>query len=68
MQMRCRIGGEGEQIVPVPLETVDIYGAVFKQIAIAAMVSAVACFLLIPLLNKWMHSEAPEHLAEKPEK
>ena len=65
---RVNHSGEGEQIIPVPLETVDIYGAVFKQIAIAAMVSAVACFLLIPLLNKWMHAEAPEHLAEKPEK
>ncbi len=59
------LNGDGEQVIPVPLETVDIYGTVFRQIAIAAAVSALICFLLVPLLNKWMHEEAPEHLSKK---
>jgi POT family proton-dependent oligopeptide transporter len=53
-----RFGGEGdggELKLPVPSETVHIYGNVFGQIAIAAMISAVVCFLLVPLLKRWMH-------------
>ena len=49
--------GEGEQIIPIPLETVHVYGDVYKQIALAAILSAAACLLLVPLLNKWMHEE-----------
>ena len=49
--------GEGEQIIPIPLETVHVYGDVYKQIALAAIFSAIACLLLVPLLNKWMHEE-----------
>ncbi len=56
--------GGGEQVIPVPLETVNVYGQVFGQIAVAAAVSAGVCFLLVPLLNKWMHEEAPDHLAK----
>ncbi len=48
-------GANGEQIVPVPLETVHVYGGVFGQIAMFAIGSAVICFLLVPLLNYWMH-------------
>jgi POT family proton-dependent oligopeptide transporter len=59
-------GVDGEQVIPIPSETVNIYGEVFGQIAIAAAVSAGVCFLLVPLLNRWMHEEAPDHLDEKP--
>jgi POT family proton-dependent oligopeptide transporter len=56
------VGGEGEgggpQVVPLPVDTVHIYGRVFGQIAIAAMAAAVVCLLLSPLLTKWMHPEA----------
>jgi len=49
--------GGGPQIVPTPSETVNLYGSVFGQIAIAAIVAAIICFALAPLLTKWMHTE-----------
>ena len=51
-------GGEGGGTIPPPIQTVNVYGDVFGKIAIAALVSAVLCFILAPLLNKWMHPEA----------
>ena len=50
----------GLQIVPVPQETVHIYGHVFGQIAIAAFVTAGVCLALSPLLTKWMHLEVEQ--------
>ncbi|MEY4070748.1 MAG: putative dipeptide and tripeptide permease YjdL [Candidatus Eisenbacteria bacterium] len=47
-------GGEGGG-VPIPKETVHVYGGVFGSIAIAAIVSALICFALAPLLQRWMH-------------
>ena len=37
--------------------TVDIYGSVFSQTAIAAFISSVIVFALSPLLTKWMYGE-----------
>lgn len=50
-------GGGG---IPTPSETVGVYGGVFGQIAVAALVSAVILFALSPLLTKWMHEELVE--------
>ena len=50
-------GVEGAIAIPVPLQTVDIYGSIFGKIAICAIVSAAICFALAPLLNRWMHPE-----------
>lgn len=51
-------GGNGEgSTIPVPKETVHVYGDVFGTIAISAAVSGAICLLLSPLLNYWMHSE-----------
>ncbi len=47
----------GEQRIPVPAETVHVYGGVFGKIAIAAIISSLICFLLSPLLKRWMHSD-----------
>jgi POT family proton-dependent oligopeptide transporter len=48
--------GEGdEKLIPPPIETVNVYGDVFKLIAIAALISGVVCMVLAPLLQKWMH-------------
>lgn len=47
--------GGGEQVVPAPVETVMLYGEVFKQITIAAVISGVACLLLAPWMKAWMH-------------
>ncbi len=50
-------GGESEGI-PVPIETVHIYGDVFGQIAVAALISAALMAVLTPKLKTWMHEEA----------
>lgn len=53
--------GEGaENTIPVPLETVHVYGDVFKQISIAALICGGICLGLSPLLKRWMHSDLPE--------
>jgi POT family proton-dependent oligopeptide transporter len=49
--------GDGPAVIPVPKETVAVYGEVFGHISIAAMISALICFLLVPLLKRWMHTE-----------
>jgi POT family proton-dependent oligopeptide transporter len=56
------VSGEegGPQVVPPPVETVNLYGDVFGRIAIAAMIAALVCFALSPLLTRWMHRES-EH-------
>ncbi len=49
-------GGEGNSSgVPIPSETVHVYGGVFGKIALAAMASGVFCLILSPLLKRWMH-------------
>ena len=53
-------GGIGEGLVPVPKNTVNVYGDVFGNIALTAIGSAVICFLLVPLLKRWMHEETVE--------
>lgn len=47
-------GGNGNGI-PAPVDTVHVYGDVFGKIAIAAMISALICFVLAPWLKKRMH-------------
>jgi proton-dependent oligopeptide transporter, POT family len=55
-------GEEGEvQVIPPPSETLHLYGDVFGQIAIIAMVSALICFALSPWLRKWMHADVAEN-------
>ncbi len=41
--------------VPAPIETVHIYGDVYKMIAIMAVASGIVCLILSPILKKWMH-------------
>jgi POT family proton-dependent oligopeptide transporter len=53
-------GGGDENLIPVPLETVNVYGDVFKQIAIAAIICSCICLALSPLLKAWMHEGKPE--------
>jgi POT family proton-dependent oligopeptide transporter len=48
--------GEG-QVIPPPIETVHVYGDIFGKIALTAIASALICFLLSPLLKRWMHEE-----------
>jgi POT family proton-dependent oligopeptide transporter len=51
------VGHGDEEVgrIPVPKDTVNVYGDVFGQIAIAAIVAAVICIALSPLLTRWMH-------------
>ncbi|MCB9654164.1 MAG: MFS transporter [Deltaproteobacteria bacterium] len=48
-------GGAAGLSIPIPLETVHVYGEVFGKIGIAGLVSAGLLFMLSPLLRKWMH-------------
>jgi POT family proton-dependent oligopeptide transporter len=49
-------GGNGESNgIPVPLDTVGVYGGVFGKIAISAVVSGLICLALSPVLRRWMH-------------
>ena len=50
--------GGGGKTMPVPSETLHTYGNVFQTIGYVAMGCAVVCFLLVPLMKKWMHDEA----------
>lgn len=50
-------GGASATAVPPPLETVNVYGTVFGQIAIMAICSGVFCLLLSPLLKRWMEEK-----------
>ncbi len=52
--------GGDENSIPIPLDTVHVYGDVFKQIFIAGLVSGIICLAISPLLKKWMHTELPE--------
>ena len=52
--------GDGPQVIPLPVDTVHIYGSVFGKIAVAAFVAALVCLALSPLLTKWMHKEAEQ--------
>ncbi len=45
----------GEQIIPVPTETLALYGTVFQQLAYLVICASVICFCLSPILTKWMH-------------
>jgi len=49
--------GEGgaELQVPIPRETVALYGGVFGKIAVASMLAALACFALTPTLRRFTH-------------
>ena len=44
--------------IPVPVETLHIYGDVFGIIAILIGVATVVMFALSPILSKWMHQDA----------
>jgi POT family proton-dependent oligopeptide transporter len=50
-------GGEGTSALPVPLETVHVYGGVFKIIAVCAIASGLVCLAISPILKYWMHTE-----------
>jgi POT family proton-dependent oligopeptide transporter len=48
-------GGGDKAQVPSATESVMVYGDVFIKIAIASVVAAILCFVLSPILTKWMH-------------
>jgi dipeptide/tripeptide permease len=56
---------EAEGRIPVPAQTVHLYGDVYFKIAVASIISALICFALAPILTRWMHPEI-EH-REEPE-
>jgi dipeptide/tripeptide permease len=54
-------GEEEAQVIPPPVDTVNLYGDVFGQIAVIAIVSSLICFAISPLLKRWMHPEAEQN-------
>jgi len=53
-------GSEGDAgAMPIPLETLNAYSAVFGKIGVAGLVSAGICLLLVPVLKRWMHEGEP---------
>ena len=50
-------GGESNGI-PIPRESLHVYGDLYLKIAVAAIVSAMICLALSPMLKYWMHEEA----------
>ncbi len=52
--------GGGGSMIPVPAETVDVYGNVFKLIAISAIASGIFCLILSPILRRWMHEDVED--------
>jgi POT family proton-dependent oligopeptide transporter len=54
---RVSHAAEESASIPAPKDTLNLYGDVFGQIAIAATVSALICLALSPILTKWMHRE-----------
>ena len=52
--------------VPDPVDTVHIYGDVYKLVAIMAVVSGFVCLIMSPVLKRWMHTD--KVLEEKPAK
>ena len=62
-------GGEGGGSIPVPSETVDIYGNVFGLLAAIGLASGAFCLILSPILKRWMHEEEnpPEVSKEEPD-
>lgn len=45
--------------IPVPIETVSLYGDLYKMIALMAIASGVFCLVLSPILKRWMHEDKP---------
>ncbi len=45
----------GETVIPPPNETLPVYTDVFGKVGIAAVVAALICFALSPILKRWMH-------------
>jgi POT family proton-dependent oligopeptide transporter len=53
------VGDESaEPRIPIPRETVLVYGGVFGKIALASLVAAAVCFALTPWLRRSMHQES----------
>jgi POT family proton-dependent oligopeptide transporter len=59
-------GGDGGGGIPVPLETVGVYGGVFGKIGVAAGVSALVLLILSPVLVRWMHEHEHDQDGGKP--
>jgi proton-dependent oligopeptide transporter, POT family len=53
-------GSGNDLVVPRPSDTVHVYGDVFGQVAICAIVAAAICLALAPILNRWMHANEDE--------
>ncbi len=46
--------------IPVPSETVGVYGNVYGWIGLVTLLTAALCIILTPMLKRWMHLDAGE--------
>ncbi len=49
------VGEGGGDELPIPKDTVNIYGDVFGQVAIVSIICALICLAISPILKRWMH-------------
>ena len=55
---------EGDSIViPIPIETVHIYGDVYRTIAIMGIAAGLLCLSISPVLKRWMHLDESQPAA-----
>ncbi len=53
-------GADGA-VTPLPIETVGVYGDLFKGIALIAFAAGVVALIISPLLKRWMHEGRDHH-------
>ncbi len=51
----AKVSDGDDGAIPVPSETVDIYGSVYGWIGLVTLVTAAICVALTPILKRWMH-------------
>lgn len=49
--------GAEDKIIPLPTETLHLYGGIFGKIALTAAAAGLICLALAPVLNRWMQDE-----------
>jgi POT family proton-dependent oligopeptide transporter len=54
-------GTKERGMIPFPDQTVNVYGNVFYQIAVASIIASVVLLVLSPLLVKWMHQDKEQN-------
>lgn len=57
--------GADTGVIPPPIETLGVYSDIFLKIGISAVVGALICWMLSPLLVRWTHEHVEDHDIEE---